>query len=333
MTGTSQDKTDLEYARSVVESELAGVHAAAARLDSDFLSALTVILTAPPGSRLVVSGMGKAGFVAMKLSATLASIGFPSFFLHPADAVHGDLGRLSSSDIVLILSHSGETEEIVRLVPKVRAFGASIISLTASRESTLGQHSDLVIETGKIAEAGPLGLAPTTSTTVMMVIGDALAMTLLKKRGLSREEFARFHPGGDLGRSLMLVEEIMRTGQSHCVVEATKTTREVLRAINATQPRPGAAAIVDDSGKLVGIFTDGNLGRCLEGDVSFLDATITEVASKNPKTIGQKKLVTEASRLLSELKIDQLIVVDEANIPVGLIDVQDLLACGMIKVK
>ena len=321
----------IDYGKEVLESAASAITHAASHLGSSFSKAVDLILNRSSNGRIVVSGMGKAGYVGMKISATLASIGYPSFFLHPADAIHGDLGRISSVDTLLLLSHSGETPEILRLLPRVKEFGVSIVSITATDTSSLGKHSDITITFGKVQEAGPLGLAPTTSTSVMLAVGDALTMTLIAKKGFSREEFATFHPGGDLGRSLLTVSEIMRTGDAHCVVSEKTITRQVLHAINSTRGRPGAAAVVNDRGELVGVFTDGNLGRCLEGSSAFLDQPIHEVASRNPKSIHSSKLASEAAHLISVEKIDQVIVVDEHNIPVGLIDIQDLLSHGMLK--
>lgn len=328
---TSAGESQTEFGREIIREEIDALTRVAGLLDDRFASAVGAILSQQPGARIVVSGMGKAGFVAMKISATLSSIGFPSFFLHPADAVHGDLGRFSRNDIALLLSNSGETSEIVRLLPTLKQHGSCIIAITSSSGSTLAQHSDIVIETGKFREAGPLGLAPTTSTTVMMALGDALAMTLVKERGFTKEEFAAFHPGGDLGRALMLVSEIMRSGDAHCVVHESLETRKALHAITETKGRPGAAAVVNDAGTLVGVFTDGNLRRCLEHDTAFLDKPIGDVCSRSPISIRPEQLAQEASRLIQERKIDQLLVVDAANKPVGLIDIQDLLACGMIR--
>ena len=322
---------DIEYGQSVIREEIAALSSVADLLDESFSQAVTANLSLTPGSRIVVSGMGKAGFVAQKISATLSSIGFPSFFLHPADAVHGDLGRFTKDDVALLLSNSGETSEVVRLLPTLKEHGSHIISITSISSSTLAKHSDIVIETGRFPEAGPLGLAPTTSTTVMMALGDALAMTLVKRRGFSREEFAAFHPGGDLGRSLMLVADIMRAGDSCCVVHESVETKEALRLITETKGRPGAAGIVNDKGILVGVFTDGNLRRCLEQDTEFLKKPIGELCSRTPITIHPDKLAQEAARIIQERKIDQLLVVDEQNLPVGLIDIQDLLAHGMIR--
>ncbi len=321
----------LEYGRSIIREEITALSCVAEMLDARFLRAVDTILELQPGSRIVVSGIGKAGFIAMKLSGTLASIGFPSFYLHPADAVHGDLGRFTKHDIALLLSNSGETSEVLRLLPALKQTGSYIISMTSCATSTLGRHSDLVLEMGKFPEAGPLGLAPTTSTTAMLALGDALAMTLVYRKGFTREEFAAFHPGGDLGRSLMLISEIMRTGDAHCVLHFATITRKGLHSITETRGRPGAAAIVDDNGMLIGIFTDGNLRRHLEQDTSFLDKPIGETCSRNPLTVMPTQLAQEASRIIQERKVDQLIVVDEAQAPVGLVDIQDLLAHGMIR--
>lgn len=328
--GQARDN-DLIYARSIIEQHREQLLAISHRLDESFMRAVDTLLELHSGARIVVSGMGKAGYIGMKLSATLASIGFPSFFLHPADAIHGDLGRLRKDDVVIVLSHSGETDEIVRLLPRIKQFGATCISITSSSGSTLGKHSEITIETGKIPEAGPLGLAPTTSTAVMLALGDALAMTLLKRRGISREEYAAFHPGGDLGRSLMLVAEIMRTKERVCVVHENTTNKAALKAITETAGRPGCAAIVDDTGVIVGVFTDGDLRRCLDRDHDFLVQPIGNFCSRNPLTIRADQLAQEACRIIQERKVNQLFVLNPNGKPVGMLHIQDLLAHGMIR--
>jgi arabinose-5-phosphate isomerase len=322
---------DCEYGRSIILHQIAQLQQIAARLDGSFSQAVSIILNLHSGARIVVSGMGKAGYIGMKLSATLASIGFPSFFLHPADAIHGDLGRLGKDDVVILLSHSGETDEIVRLLPRIKQFGATCIAITSSKTSTLSRHSDVVIETGKIPEAGLLGLAPTTSTGVMLAIGDALAMTLLKRRGISREEYAAFHPGGDLGRSLMMVSEIMRAGSSLCIVQEQTAIKQALKMITETQGRPGCAAIVDMQGALVGVFTDGDLRRCLDKDHDFLSQPIGSFCSRTPLTIRPDQLAQEACRIIQERKVNQLFVLDQHKKPIGMLHIQDLLAHGMIR--
>lgn len=324
-------EAEIEYGQSIIREEIAALTQVAQLLDQSFADAVNTILSLPSGSRIVVSGMGKAGFVAQKISATLSSLGFPSFFLHPAEAVHGDLGRFTNNDLALLLSNSGETSELIRLLPTLKERGSHIIAITSSSSSTLGKHSDIVVQTGILLEAGPLGLAPTTSTTVMMALGDALAMTLVKKKGFSKEEFAAFHPGGDLGRSLMLVSDIMRNGDCCCVVHESLETKQALKRITETKGRPGAASIVNDSGVIVGVFTDGNLRRCLESDSTFLSKPIGSLGSRTPITITADRLAHEAARVIQERQIDQLIVVDADNKPIGLIDIQDLLSHGMIR--
>lgn len=322
---------DVHCGQRLIRQQIDALNRIAQSLDPRFAHAVEALLALDTNARIVVSGMGKAGYVGMKLSSTLASIGFPSFFLHPADAIHGDLGRLQRNDVVLILSHSGETDEVVRLLPRIKRFGAQIIAITSSTSSSLGRHSDIVIETGKIPEAGPLGLAPTTSTTVMMALGDALAMTLLERKGISREEYAAFHPGGDLGRSLMLVSEIMRSGAKVCVVTEDTINSKALHNITATEGRPGCAAVVSATGEIVGVFTDGDLRRCLERESDFLRNKIGSVCSRNPVTIRSSQLAQEACRIIQERKVNQLFVVDDTNRPVGLVHIQDLLAHGMIR--
>jgi arabinose-5-phosphate isomerase len=323
--------SDVEFGREIIRQQIKELSRVAEGLDTRFAKAVQTLLSLDTNSRIVVSGMGKAGYVGMKLSSTLASIGFPSFFLHPADAIHGDLGRLQRRDVVIILSHSGETDEVVRLLPRIKRFGASIISITSSTTSSLGRHSDVVIETGRIPEAGPLGLAPTTSTTVMLSLADALAMTLLARKGISREEYAAFHPGGDLGRSLMLVSEIMRTGSAVCVVSEDTVNVKALHEITATDGRPGCAAVVNSTGEIVGVFTDGDLRRCLEREPTFLQKAIGSVCSRTPITIRPDQLAQEACRIIQERKVNQLFVLDQSKKPVGMVHIQDLLAHGMIR--
>lgn len=330
-SATPPQRDELEYGRSIMQQQIQQLQLVSDRLDASFTRAVETLTSLHSGARIVVCGMGKAGFIGMKLSATLASIGFPSFFLHPADAIHGDLGRLRSDDVVVLLSHSGETDEIVRLLPRIKHFGASCISITSSRESTLARHSEIVIETGRIPEAGPLGLAPTTSTTVMLALSDALAMTLLKRKGISREEYAAYHPGGDLGRSLMLVSEIMRPIDFLCVVHESTSNQAALRAISETKGSPGCAAIVDDSGVIVGVFTDGDLRRKLGAGTDFLTLPIGTSCSRTPLTIRADQLAQEACRIIQDRKINQLFVLDASSKPIGLLHIQDLLAHGMIR--
>jgi arabinose-5-phosphate isomerase len=294
------------------------------RLDGGFSAAVDCVRACH--GRVVVTGMGKSGLVGQKISATLASTGTPSLFMHAAEAVHGDLGRLTQHDVVVALSYSGESDEIVRLVRPVKALGATLIALTGGSGSTLARHADVVISIGHVAEACPMGLVPTASTTAMMVIGDALAICLFNLRGLDREDYARFHPGGQLGRKLMRVSEVMRQGDENPVARASEPLRDVLRVMTQTKGRPGAASIVDGRGRLVGVFTDGDLRRLLERPGFSVSVPIREVMHAGPKTVSQDQLVVEAARVLREFKIDQVPVVDDKQRPVGLLDVQDLLS-------
>ncbi|MCB0311019.1 MAG: KpsF/GutQ family sugar-phosphate isomerase, partial [Bdellovibrionales bacterium] len=271
-----------------------------------------------------------SSFIAMKISSTFASIGVPSFFLHPAEAIHGDLGRLARTDVVIMLSNSGQAPEMLRIVPIIKRIGCKLVGITGNLKSELATHCDFVLNTGKVSEAGPLGLAPTTSSLVSLALGDALAMSVLERLEFTKERFAFFHPGGKLGASLLPISEVMRRGDQLCIVQQQQSVREVLHAITCTPGRPGAAAIVDQAGTLVGVFTDGNLRRCLEHGAEFLDRPVNEVMGHDPKVIEAGKLAPEALRILSELKIDQLIVTDSDQKPIGLLDIQDLVDIGLL---
>lgn len=316
------DDAILEQGCAVLKDEASAVRAAARRLNGDFVAAVRAI--ARSEGRLVVTGMGKANFVAQKISATFASIGIPSLFLHPADALHGDLGRLTPSDVVLALSHSGETDEMIRLIDPVKAMGAKLLAMTASKRSTLGRRADLAIEIGLQTEAGT-GLAPTTSTTVMLAIGDALAMATLDLRGFSEDDFRQFHPAGSLGRKLMKVEEVMRRDDALPVVERTAPLRKVIAVMTQTPGRPGAAVVVGKGQKLAGIFTDGDLRRLTEQGELDLERPVAEVMCVAPKTVEAADHVIEAARLMTAHSIDQVPVVARGNKVVGLLDIQDLL--------
>ena len=314
----------IDYAKSVLKEESDAIIALSSRLDDNFEHATKMILGLLTHGHLITSGMGKGGIIAQKVSATFASIGVPSFFLHPAEAVHGDIGRFTKLDIALVFSNSGETEEILRMIPAIKRIGCPIISVTATSDCSLARHSDITITLGKTTEAGPLAMAPTTSTTAMLALGDALAMTVLAQKGLTKEEYAFYHPGGSLGRALLTVDEIMRTGDELCLVHPEVLCVDVLKKITSTKNRPGAALVVDKNSKLIGIFTDGDLRRLLSKSVDFLNQPVSEAMGKNPKTIQKGKLLSEAARVLTEYSIDQLAVVDQLGQAVGLIDIQDV---------
>ncbi len=318
----------LAIGREVIAIEAKALSALAGRLGPSFVEAVHAVLACR--GRVVVTGMGKPGFIAQKISATLASTGTPSLYLHPAEALHGDLGRVVRDDLLLALSNSGRTEEVVRMLPPVKRIGAKVIAVTGDPESPLAKHADLVLDVGNNAEAGPMGLAPTTSSTVLLALGDALAMAVLRHRDFGQHEYALFHPGGSLGRSVMRVAEVMRKGEGNPTVAATATVAEAVRVMTRTPGRPGATSVVDEAGRLVGIFTDGDLRRLLErGDFSR-DLLVGAVMGRDPRTIGPDLLVLEAARILGEARVDQVPVVDADRRPVGLLDVQDLLAVRLI---
>lgn len=317
----------LEHGREVIRQEARALLWITENLDERFARAVGMVLDCK--GQIVLTGMGKAGLVAQKISATMASTGTPSQYLHPAEAIHGDLGRVRPGDLLVALSNSGETAEIGHLINPVKRIGALIIAITGNRDSSLAQHSDLVLEIGHEYEACPIGLAPTTSTTAMLAIGDAIAMTVARARRFTREEFVFYHPAGSLGRRLMRVEEIMRKGRFHTVVEENLLCCQVLDRINTTPGRPGAASVVSEGGILAGFVTDGDIVRRLAaGNRDFLDQPVRGMMTRNPKVIHFNQLASKAYNIMQEKRLDQLPVVDDEGRPVGLIDVQDLLDLG-----
>jgi arabinose-5-phosphate isomerase len=313
----------LARAAEVIRLEARTIEGLIARLGGSFDEAVERIL----GCRgmVIVTGMGKAGLVGAKLSATFASTGTPSIALHPAEAMHGDLGRIRPDDVVLVLTNSGESEELKSLLPHVRRIGAAIVTVTGEPESSIAKLSDSVLDLGRVDEACPLGLAPTASTSAMMALGDALAMVVLAERGFSREDFARYHPAGSLGRRLMKVREIMRTGSELPLVPLGTPVVQVILTMSRTPGRPGAALIVERDGRLAGIFTDGDLRRLLERGSTQLEQPVDACMGRAPKSVGPEALVAEAEHLLRAHRIDQIAVVDAGGKAVGLLDVQDLL--------
>lgn len=317
---------NLDKAREVLRTEAEAILSLTKRLDGGFEQAIAAI--AAGKGHLVVTGMGKAGLIGQKVSATFASTGTPSIFLHPAEAYHGDLGRVVAEDVVLALSNSGETDELVRLLAPLRQIGAKIIAITSSKDSTLGRNADIVVELGRIEEACPLGLAPSATTTAILALGDALALCVLEARGFDKEKFAFYHPGGDLGRRLLRVADVMRTGERNAVVPEDTLIADAIAAI--TRARAGAVIVTDPAGRLSGIFTDGDLRRTMGRDPKLISARIRDVMTRNPRTIGSDRLASEALKILREKKIDELPVVDAKGAPVGMLDVQDLLDVGVV---
>lgn len=314
-------------AKRVLRIESDAVASLIPRIDAKFAKIINLIYKVK--GRVIVTGMGKPGFIAQKISATLSSTGTPSLYLHPAEALHGDLGRVTREDLILALSNSGETEEIIKFLPIVKKIGAKLVSMTGNGRSTLARFSDHVIDTSVKREACSLGLAPTTSTTVMLAIGDAIAVALLDKKGFKEKDFAFYHPGGILGKRLLLtVDDIMRKGHASPIVKEKMKVKQVLLAI--TRSRAGCAVVVDSKGRLVGIFTDGDLRRHLETDPHLIESEVKSVMTKDPAVITKDRLAAEAFDILRSKRIDELPVVDGKKRPIGLLDVQDILKAGLV---
>ena len=317
----------IKKAKEVLKTEAKAIQELVKRIDSNFEKAIRLILRSK--GRVIVTGMGKPGFIAQKISATLASTGTPSLYLHPAEALHGDLGRVTKEDCIIAISSSGETEEIIRLLPIVKKIGSVLIAMVGNTNSTLAANSDCILDVSIKKEACPLGLAPTTSTTVMLAMGDALSVTLQEKKGFKVEHFALFHPGGSLGKRLLLrVGDIMRKGSANPIVKENRLVKDVLLGI--TRARAGSASVVDKKGILKGIFTDGDLRRHLKAEGNITNKRVKEVMTKRPVTVYSDMMAVDALRILQSKKIDEVPVTDKKGRPVGLLDVQDLLKAGLV---
>lgn len=314
----------LRLGRDVIRTEAQTLLALANRLGEEFCHA-AALLGSSRGS-VIVSGMGKAGLIGQKVAATFASTGTRSHFLHPSEAIHGDLGRLHADDVALILSFSGQTAEVVRILPALRELGVPIVAITGQADSPLARQAVITLDLGAIREACPLGLAPTASTTAMLALGDALALVLRRMRSFSASDFARFHPGGSLGRKLSRVEEAMRPLAQCRVAQATQTLRETLVGQSRPGRRTGAIMVVDQAGFLVGIFTDSDLARLLEANRdAAIDGPLADVMTPAPAAIRAGELLSVACDLLSRRKISELPVVDQDGRPTGLIDITDVV--------
>lgn len=311
----------LETGRRVLEIEARAIAELIGRLDQQFERAVETILACR--GRLVVAGMGKSGLIGQKISATFSSTGTPSFFLHPAEALHGDLGRLVPNDVLLALSYSGETEELLRLLDTVKRLAIPLIVLTGKPGSTLAQSSDVVIDVSISEEACPLGLAPTASTTAMLAVGDALAMALLEKRGFKEEDYAALHPGGGLGVRLRRVENVMHTGEEIPRVQPKTTLPDVIYEIS--KKKLGHTAVVDGEGRLAGVISDGDLRRFFQrGGGRALECSASELMTRTPATIGRKELATRALNLMESRRITSLMVVDAEGRLEGVVHIHDL---------
>jgi arabinose-5-phosphate isomerase len=320
----------LDFARQVVRAEAAALELVAERLDQSFLDAVDLIARSP--GRLALTGTGKSADVGQKIAGTLSSTGTRAYVLDATRAVHGDLGMVHPDDVALVLSHSGESEEIVRLLGPLRQLVGGVIGLTGSRNSTLARRADVAIVYGPVAECCPLGLAPSTSTTAMIAVGDALAFVLSRMRGFGREDFARFHPAGSLGRKLLRVEAVMRQGAELRIASCEDRVRDVFGGVRRRGRRTGAVMLTGADGRLCGLFTDSDLARLIEQRrEAALDRPIREVMTERPLTTRLGASLVEAVDVLRAHKISELPVVDEGGRPVGLIDITDLMALAMIE--
>ena len=324
----SSDDAWIRSGRKVLAIEQQAIGDMAARLDAGFAAACRLLLDCK--GRVVCTGMGKSGHIANKIAATLASTGTPSFFVHPGEASHGDLGMITDADVVLALSYSGESDEINMIMPVLKRQGNVIISMTGKPQSRLAQFSDVHLDVSVSEEACPLGLAPTSSTTASLALGDALAVALLEARGFSSEDFARSHPAGSLGRRLLVrIEDLMHQGDDLPTVPATASVTEAL--LEMSQKRLGMTAIVDEHQQLLGVFTDGDLRRAVnKGPVNLNEVRVSELMAKSPKTVQAGHLAVEAAHLLERYQINGLLVVDEQQRLVGALNIHDLLRARVV---
>jgi len=328
MTSRQPPSADiLAMARRTLEIEAAAVSSLVGRIDDDFLKAVRILLACK--GRVVVSGMGKSGHIGGKIAATLASTGTPSFFMHPAEASHGDLGMITGNDVVIALSNSGESAEIASIVPLIKRRGAKLISMTGNPASTLGREADIHLNSAVDQEACPHNLAPTASTTAALALGDALAVATLFARGFTAEDFARTHPGGALGRRLLVhVRDVMHVGDTLPVVGEDASLKEAL--LEMTHKGLGMTAVTDADQRLLGIFTDGDLRRLLDRDVDVRNVKIAEVMKRSPRTVSQDALAVEAVHIMEESKVNGLLAVDPQGRLSGALNMHDLLRAGVV---
>jgi len=318
--------SELDLAKRVLSIEADAVRALIGRLDERFPAAVSLILACK--GRVIVSGIGKSGHIARKIASTLSSTGTPAYFVHPAEASHGDLGMIQRHDVFIGISYSGESDELLQIVPAVKRQGAKLIAITGNAASALAREADVFLDAGVELEACPHNLAPTASTTAALALGDALAVTLLDKRKFSKDDFARAHPGGSLGRQLTRVEDVMRKGADLPKVGEAATLKEAL--IEMTRGRIGMTAVVDTAGKLLGVFTDGDLRRVLERVSDLGKARVVELMTTRPRTIRPEALAVEAVQLMEAHKVNQLLVVDTRGGLIGALNMHDLFRAKVI---
>ena len=319
---TPDTQTVLELAKKVLRTEAAAILGLVDRLNGDFERAVQLLYDCR--GRAILTGMGKSGIICRKIAATLSSTGTSAFFLHPAEAIHGDLGAIRDDDVVIALSHSGETEELVKLIESIRRIGSKLIAITGSPGSTLGRAADVTLDCSIAEEACPMNLVPTASTTASLALGDALAMTLLVRKGFREEQFAAYHPGGKLGRKLMTVDGVMKGGDAAPRVLASTTMPDVIHEMSSK--RLGMTCVLGADGRLAGVFTDGDLRRLMmtRPPNAVLSLTAGEAMTGNPVTIGRSLLAVEALRIMETHKITSVVVVDEAQRVVGVVHLHDL---------
>ena len=316
----------LELARKVLQIEAAAILGLVERIDGDFERAVQLLFECR--GRVIVTGMGKSGLICRKIAATLSSTGTSAWFLHPAEATHGDLGAIREDDVVVAVSHSGETEELLRLLESIRRIGARLIAMTGNPGSTLGRAADVVMNCGIATEACPMNLVPTASTTAALAMGDALAMTLLVRKGFREEHFASLHPGGKLGRRLMRVEHVMHAGEAAPVVQVSTVMADVFHEMSSK--RLGMTCVVDAESRLVGVFTDGDLRRLMGRSSDVLGLTAGEAMTPDPVTISRDLLAVEALKVMETYKITAVVVVDQVNRVEGVVHLHDLWRTQMV---
>ena len=324
MKNNREPSVVLEKAKKVFDIEIEGLCEVKAQLGDEFVKlVLKCIEILDGGGKIVLSGVGKSGHIGQKIAATLASTGSPTVFMHPVEALHGDLGILQKKDILIALSYSGETDELLAILPSAKRLGVPIAALTGFEDSGLVKHSDIFVSMKVSKEACPFNLAPTTSTTALLAMGDALAITLLELRGFTMEDYGRLHPGGAIGRAVTLrVSDIMRTGERLAIGKPDESVQDCL--LTMTKSRSGSAIIVDSDRRLLGIFTDGDFRRHIENDLSVLEKPVSTVMTKNPASVCADQLAVEVLKIIQARKIDDIIVLDKDGRVAGLVDIQDL---------
>jgi arabinose-5-phosphate isomerase len=317
---------DLTEAKRIFDIESNALEEVRDKLDESFVKAAELLLNCQ--GRVIITGMGKSGLIGKKIASTFSSTGTPSFFLNAAEAMHGDLGIVTSDDLVIAISYSGTTEEVLSLLPYFKRFGLKVIAITGKLDSPLAKNADVTLDIGVTKEACPMGIVPTSSATATLVMGDALASTLLRRRNFQKEDFAILHPGGTLGKKLLLrVGDLMHTGDEHPVVSERVTLKEAI--FEMTSKGLGITSVVDDQRKLAGVVTDGDLRRILEKKSDVLNLPVSQVMTKNPKTIGEETLAAEALRVMEHYSITALIVIDSECRPYATIHLHDILKAGI----